>query len=149
MTNSSNGAHPSSMDSVRDPSQTDEDPVLSPAWPWWLLALAWMGVIFYLSAQPDFAFAPERWMIEPVSLAAHGVEYMVLAALLWQAVSRSGAGDRQALVLAFALALLYAFSDELHQVFVPGRVADPRDLLADAAGALVALVILGRRHRAT
>jgi VanZ family protein len=124
---------------------TMSDTPLRPAWPWWLLAVAWMGVIFLLSAQPDLAFAPEAWKIEPVSLAAHFIEYMILAALLWQAVSRSGARGRRALAVAFALTVLYALSDEFHQMFVPGRVADVRDVLTDVTGALVALAILGRR----
>jgi VanZ family protein len=36
-------------------------------------------------------------------------------------------------------------SDEFHQMFVPGRVADVRDVLTDGTGALLALAILGSR----
>ena len=36
--------------------------------------------------------------------------------------------------------MLYALSDEFHQTFVPGRVADPWDLFCDALGAVVMLL---------
>ena len=38
---------------------------------------------------------------------------------------------------AFIFALVFGLSDEWHQSFVPGRMADGWDLLADAAGALL------------
>ena len=57
---------------------------------------------------------------------AHAAEYAVLGALLLRALGRPG--------LAFALGVLYAVSDELHQTFVPGRAGSPLDVAIDAAG---------------
>ena len=37
---------------------------------------------------------------------------------------------------------MYGFSDEIHQRFVPGRVADVRDLIADTIGALVGVGVV-------
>ncbi|MCB0198479.1 MAG: VanZ family protein, partial [Anaerolineae bacterium] len=37
---------------------------------------------------------------------------------------------------------LFAVVDELHQVFVPGRTPDVRDLLVDLAGILLALAVI-------
>ena len=44
---------------------------------------------------------------------------------------------------AFALAVLHAASDELHQGFVAGRHPSAVDVAIDASGALHALLILG------
>ena len=38
---------------------------------------------------------------------------------------------------ALAIGLLYAVSDEIHQVFVPGRAGQLRDILIDTAGVLI------------
>ena len=69
----------------------------------------------------------------------HALAYGGLAGLLlrgladasWKGVTASAAFG------AVALAVLYGFTDELHQSFVPGRVADIADLIADGVGATV------------
>ena len=38
---------------------------------------------------------------------------------------------------AVILAALYGLSDEIHQAFVPGRMADPWDWMADGFGAAI------------
>lgn len=113
-------------------------------WRWWLLPGAWMALIFALSAQPDFKFAPDAWKVEPISLTAHFLEYAVLAVLVWLAVSKTLPLAPWAMPIALAIAALYALSDELHQTVVPGRVADWRDWLSDVAGAAVALWAIRR-----
>ncbi|MDX2130171.1 MAG: VanZ family protein [Chloroherpetonaceae bacterium] len=42
---------------------------------------------------------------------------------------------------AFMVTLLYAISDETHQLFTPGRSAEIMDLNADLLGILLALII--------
>lgn len=111
------------------------------AWLWWGPVAVWMGIIFYFSAQTNFDFVPERWQIDPVSWAVHFGEYAVLALLLRQAMLHTPRLSRHAGSLAFVLAVLYAISDEWHQSFVPGRYPDVRDVMVDAAGALVALLL--------
>jgi VanZ family protein len=101
----------------------------------WLAVVAWMGLIFALSAQSSFPHPDSEWIDEAISSAAHVGLYSVLALL---AAWASGRHPRSYL-LAFSLAALYALSDEYHQAFVPGRHPDPWDLLCDAAGALMGL----------
>jgi VanZ family protein len=103
-----------------------------------------MALIFLLSAQPDFDFVPDTWQGDPLSLLAHCLEYAVLALLLWMAARRTPLLAPRAWLAALLIALVYAASDEWHQAFVPGRVPDVRDWLADAAGALVALGLVTR-----
>lgn len=109
-----------------------------------------MALIYLLSAQPDFGFAPDAWKVEPVSLTAHFLEYAILAVLCWLAVRKTSRLAPWAVAIAFTIAALYALSDELHQTVVPGRVADWRDWLSDVAGATVALWVAhrlaARRH---
>lgn len=102
----------------------------------WLPVMAWMGLIFFLSAQPDLPHPDTGWADFLVSSLAHTFVFGVLALLWGRAL-----GERPgALRLALVLTLLYALSDELHQAFVPGRVPDLWDLACDAMGAGLALL---------
>lgn len=102
----------------------------------WLPVGGWMGLIFYLSAQPDLPVPETEWIGELVSSGAHMFVFGALA-LLW---ARALGARRGSLLLAFALTMLYALSDEFHQAFVPGRHADPLDLLYDGIGAVLGLL---------
>jgi VanZ family protein len=68
---------------------------------------------------------------------AHAAVFGLLAALwYWARCGTDGAG--RAALTAVVLAVVWGALDEAHQSFVPGRTADALDLLADAAGAVVA-----------
>ena len=43
---------------------------------------------------------------------------------------------------SFVFCVLYAASDEFHQLFVPGRGASVKDVLIDSAGALIGTVVV-------
>jgi VanZ family protein len=103
--------------------------------------LALMALIFYLSAQESIPGDPT----ELEHVIGHFTEYAVLAAL-W-AWALAPALGRRALLAAATISLLYAITDEFHQSFVEGRKADPLDVLVDACGIAVALVLVrpGRR----
>ena len=122
------------------------------AWRWlqrcpilylWLPLLAWMGLIFFLSDQPDLPHPELGWADLALSNVAHALVFGVLAGL-WMRVLD---GRRHAWLVALLLTMLYALSDEFHQWFVPGRSADPWDLLADGAGAVLALLLWHRLRR--
>jgi VanZ family protein len=104
----------------------------------WAAVVAWMGLIFFLSAQstlPDLTGG--RPDLQDV--AGHFLVYAGLALLLLWAMT--GAGVRHAALWALAIAVLYGASDEFHQGFVPGRNPDVFDLATDAAGAAAAIVL--------
>jgi VanZ family protein len=44
--------------------------------------------------------------------------------------------------LALAILFLYAATDELHQVYVPGRTALVSDVIVDTSGGLIGLTLL-------
>jgi VanZ family protein len=115
-----------------------------PAWVCWLAVGIWMGLIYYLSSQSSFAIFDLAWQRDVLGVAAHFMEYAVLAALLWLALRSVSSLARFALPGAFVLAVLFAISDEWHQSFVPGRYPDVWDVLVDALGAAVALWLVRR-----
>ena len=102
----------------------------------WVSVVAWMGLIFTLSAQstlPDLT----RGRPDLQDIVGHFTVYAILALLGRWALR--GSGVRHATLWALALTVLYGVSDEYHQSFVPGRYPDPFDLATDAVGAAVAL----------
>jgi VanZ family protein len=103
-----------------------------------------MGLIYFFSAQSSFAILDHAWRPDLLAIAAHFIEYAVLAVLLWLALRGIGSLARYAAPVAFVLAVLYAISDEWHQSFVPGRYPDALDVLVDALGALVALWLVSK-----
>jgi VanZ family protein len=110
-----------------------------------------MGAIYYLSAQPSLPSAPDPWWDLLLKKGAHMAGYAVLMVLWWRAL-RLGCSERLALGLAVLFSVLYAVSDELHQLYVPGRNGSAWDVGIDTCGVLVAAGILCRsalpaRHR--
>ena len=108
----------------------------------WGAPLLWMGFIFYLSSLPSVLYLGDGWYIELRDVAGHFAVYAVLA-LLWER-ALAGAGAARPARWAFIIALLYGFSDEFHQSFVPGRSSDLFDVMTDAAGAAFALWLAAR-----
>lgn len=91
--------------------------------------------------------------VDLASSIAHFAEYAVLGALVYRALALGGrqageaasppAGRSQGLsasrvfYLAVLVASLYGVTDEIHQLFVPGRFCDPVDWAVDTMGAFV------------
>jgi VanZ family protein len=104
-----------------------------------------MAVIYVLSAQPNLNSG-----LGTIDLVGrkivHMSEYALLTFLWWRAL-RTVAPAARALVLAFAIAVAYACTDELHQRSVEGRHGTPVDVGIDAVGAGAAAVAIRRRRR--
>lgn len=131
------------------------------------LLIAWMVLIFCMSAQNSTAsemmstkfgkmlgswfhkgysgytveqqedFAKEIDLL--VRKSAHASEYAVLGAL---AVCTFAAYEKKKYGLwAFVLCVVYASSDEFHQLFVSGRTGSPIDVGIDSMGALIGVLI--------
>ncbi len=110
----------------------------------YLLVVAWMLVIFRFSGEVGDASggrsdAIVRWLQDLgvpgsfdllgllVRKAAHATVYAVLAVLTFLAL-RGQLERRGALVGSLAISAVYAVSDEVHQLFVPGRTGSARDV---------------------
>jgi VanZ family protein len=101
----------------------------------WVPVAAWAALIFVLSSIPSLSTGLGTWDLV-VRKAAHLTEYAILGALLVRALNRPAA--------AAALAIAYAATDELHQHFVPGRTGAVVDVLIDAVGVVVGIVLYRR-----
>ncbi len=84
----------------------------------------------------------------PVRKGAHMSEYAMLALLLFNALCAFGMPDgKMKYVLTLLFVAAYAASDEIHQLFIPGRAGSGRDVLIDTAGgAIMLLIICGIRY---
>lgn len=101
------------------------------------LVLAWLSVfsvaltIFILSGRSQLP-SPDLAGFDKL---AHFSAFGLLAFLTVRALELSTVRLARAAVLGAILATLYGASDELHQLFTPGRQPDVLDLVADALGA--------------
>jgi VanZ family protein len=107
---------------------------------YWLPAVLYAGMIFYLSSQSHPDEQLPSFLLKDVSdKVLHAVEYAVLGGLCYRAfrwgVKRPVAS--YALLFAIVTASLYGMTDEVHQFFVPFRESSWLDWLADTVGAAV------------
>ncbi len=109
---------------------------------WMILALAlYWPALFVLAHIPIPRVVREANMSDK---GLHFLVYAILTFLLWSAVGGDSKVNWRRLGswLVLAAVILYSLCDEGLQHFVSGRSADARDLVADLAGAAVALGVL-------
>lgn len=133
-----------------------------------MLALVWMCVIFAFSAQTKeessvvsegfsyrivnttglfFHLNLDEEQLREIAAAiehfvrkgAHMTEYAILAVLLYIWTSRWELTRLRRSFMAAVATMLYAGSDEFHQLFVAGRSGRISDVLIDSAGAVIGL----------
>jgi VanZ family protein len=132
-----------------------------------VLVLAWapvaliMGVIFWASGQHSPSFVTDPTADVVLKKLGHATGYALLAVSLAIGITltvdvrRGGFGlltadlERRTFFTAWAMATLYAVSDELHQVFVSGRTPALADVAIDSLGAAAGVALLAwvLRHR--
>lgn len=107
---------------------------------YWIPSIVWMITIFILSSmtgsdlQNTFPFFSDfNW--------GHFVAFFILAITYYLALFKKVDHPKIFLIIII-LSILYGITDEFHQYFVPTRVPDVRDLIADTIGAIVASLLL-------
>ena len=103
----------------------------------WLPALFWAGLIFFLSAQSRLP------QVGPQFKNKDKIEHFAAYTIFWFCTLlplRYGHGLSLAksIVIAVVLTSAYGASDELHQRFVPNRSCDVLDWIADSFGGFIA-----------
>ncbi|NRA26522.1 MAG: VanZ family protein [Opitutales bacterium] len=71
------------------------------------------------------------------------IHYLVfgLIATAWLRWLRTRMSVKKAAIAAWSITACFGLTDEIHQAFVPGRTMDVLDWLADALGALTAVLV--------
>lgn len=132
-----------------------------------LLIVIWMGVIFTFSSDNGDAsskksdtiimqvykvFSNKKLSIEeqekliekvvfPVRKIAHLTEYLILGLLLISLLKEYVPLTNKTIIIAIILCMLYASSDEIHQLFSSGRSARVLDVIIDTIGSSIGIII--------
>ncbi len=107
--------------------------------------------IFYLSSlslphQENFKLGKKINFIDNYE---HIIEYGLLSFLFYRAIKHSNLKlKRSPFFYAILFSLIYALTDEIHQIFVPLRGFDKYDLLADTLGSSCILVFKWIKNKA-
>ena len=133
----------------------------------WALVLGLMGFIFSMSAEPavestetsgntlraifniifpgfkDFDEAMQQHIIDQnqyfIRKTAHFSVYTLLGILVSLAMAQH---IKRFSVISYGIGTLYAISDEIHQLYVPGRSGQMSDVLLDSAGVALGCIIV-------
>ena len=127
----------------------------------WIMLIAWMGIIFFMSHQPGEVSSSQSELVlrifsflgielnqyfgELATLVirktAHFSEYLVLFLFAYN-VSRFYFTTKKARLYSIIFVFLYASTDEFHQYFIPGRNMAFKDVLIDTSGGVIGYLIM-------
>ncbi len=131
-----------------------------------ILTILLMGIIFYMSNQPasislslskdieeilknipivgnvlsDILNSPRSQFI--IRKSAHLLLYCFLSIISFVAIYEIKRDKQMAILLSFLGTFIYACSDEIHQLFIPGRGSQIMDVGIDSIGAIIGLALV-------
>ena len=131
----------------------------------WLIVVLWMVLIFYFSQQPAFdskglSTTISKQLIDIaekvtplenlhegqvdhiVRKNAHFTIYFFLGIFALLALKLTGLKHSRSAIIALVLCMIYAVTDEYHQLFVEGRGAQLKDIFIDWAGAATGITVV-------
>lgn len=136
---------------------------------YWILLVIWIIGIFIMSNQPaSISDSQSGGIINMLSKmgidmnnifgqlanfivrkCAHFLEYMILALLVLN-VLKLYYDMKQVAIITIVFVFIYACTDEIHQLFVPGRAGAFRDVIIDTCGGativLIKLFVAHKKH---
>lgn len=118
--------------------------------------LLWMLLIFLMSSfdatestnQSNFIvnIITNIFKIENIELLsfiirklAHFTEYLILGFLTINMLNKNDISKKY--LISILICIIYATSDEIHQIFVPGRACQIRDILIDSIGSITGVYL--------
>lgn len=126
-----------------------------------LLVIGWMCFIFYMSNKPaevsngqsDFVLnllssiglnlnsVFGNFSITIIRKGAHITEYLILFLLLYNYL-KDYFINKKLYIICFIIVIIYACTDEFHQLFIPGRAGKITDVIIDSTGAMIGILIM-------
>lgn len=106
------------------------------------IALFYAVLIFIISSIPEIT--PPSLGFELEDKVYHFIEYSIFSLLLFLAFFKAKRDFFKKNVFLFSslVGIAYAYSDEFHQRFIPGRSHDLYDFLADCLGIILVQAVL-------
>ncbi len=104
----------------------------------WMAVVAWLGVIYFFSAQPNLKSGFDTPIDLVLRKIAHMAEYFVLAFFVFRAWTPTWTQSR-CIILTMIFCIAAAVLDEWHQLFVIGRSGNSMDVLVDCVGVVTYL----------
>ena len=126
----------------------------------WTMLVLWMCFIFYMSSRSGSESQEQSDLVLSilnffglqlnesikniasfiVRKTAHVTEYMILYILIFRVVTLYSNTKKSKLIALFCM-VLYASTDEIHQLFVSGRSGMVRDVFIDSIGGIIGVGI--------
>ncbi|TAH63430.1 MAG: VanZ family protein [Anaerolineaceae bacterium] len=136
----------------------------------WTLVILWMALIFFFSHQPgtesnELSSGITRSIAEVIKWitpgtspnqgtlnyiirkGAHFSIYLVLGLLVTNGLLYTNKPKLKVILLTLLICVLYAISDEIHQLFISGRSGQITDVLIDSTGGLVGTLLMSAIRR--
>lgn len=124
----------------------------------YVLLFGWMVVIFLLSSEGhDVSTERSDAVVRvlqtfgisgPVDVltfiarkSAHTVAYLILGLLAYNVLRQYKLSGYTQIAVSIGVVMLYAMSDELHQLYVPGRSGELRDVAIDSVAGVIGVLM--------
>lgn len=121
-----------------------------------IFTLAWMAIIFTMSSFNSIESANQsNYIVNIISNVlninniellsfiirklAHFTEYLILGFLTINMLDKNDISKKY--LISILICIIYATSDEIHQIFVPGRTCQIKDILIDSIGSITGIYL--------
>lgn len=137
----------------------------------YILLIFWMGLIFSFSNQPaiesdvvsdgvmakvinivekitNYEFSDNQlnniyeYGIGPLRKCAHLTIYFILGMLFYLVLKEYNLNDKKLIALSIICSIIYACSDEIHQLFIIGRSGEFKDVIIDTLGSILGILVI-------
>jgi len=105
----------------------------------WVITVLIAAGIFYVSSWTSEGIG--KPMASWTTLAYHFFAFFFFAAFLLISLVQGKTGKKSFILIAFFIAVFYGITDEIHQMFVPGRHCAFFDFLINSSGIFIATLI--------
>lgn len=109
-----------------------------------ILTILIAAEIFYFSSLSSVPGTPGKAI--NISVIYHFTVFFLFTIFLTTSIKNKKLPKKQ-IILILGISLIYAISDELHQLFVPGRFTSIKDIIVDLIGSIIAILIYPKKSQ--